>query len=32
MNEKTKVRKQITDSEIGDAYTVLAIERNSKLP
>src|SRR4051794_15610966 len=29
MKEKTKVRKQITDSEIGDAYTFLAIERDS---
>lgn len=31
MKEKTKVRKQITDSEIGDAYTYLALERDSKL-
>jgi IS1 family transposase len=31
MKEKTKVRKEITDSEIGDAYTFLAIERDSKL-
>jgi IS1 family transposase len=31
MKEKTKVRKQITDSEIGDAYTFLAVERDSKL-
>jgi IS1 family transposase/transposase-like protein len=31
MKEKTKVQKQITDSEIGDAYTFLAVERDSKL-
>ena len=31
MKEKTKVRKGIEDSEIGDAYTFLAIERDSKL-
>lgn len=31
MKEKTKVRKQITDSEIGDAYSFLAVERDSKL-
>jgi len=31
MKEKTKVRKQITDSEIGDAYTFIAVERDSKL-
>ncbi len=31
MKEKTKTRKQITDDEIGDAYTFLGIERNSKL-
>jgi hypothetical protein len=31
MKEATKVRKQITDPEIGDAYTFLAIERGSKL-
>src|SRR6476661_9951609 len=31
MKEKTKVRKAITDSEIGDAYTFLAVERDSKL-
>jgi transposase-like protein len=31
MKEKTKVLKAITDSEIGDAYTFLAIERDSKL-
>lgn len=31
MKEKTKVKKGITDPEIGDAYTFLAIERNSKL-
>jgi len=31
MKEKTKVRKQIMDSEIGDAYTFLGIERTSKL-
>lgn len=31
MKEKTKTRKQITDPEMGDAYTFLAIERDSKL-
>ena len=31
MKEKTKTRKGIEDSEIGDAYTVLAVERDSKL-
>ena len=31
MKEKTKTRKGITDSEIGDAYTFLAVERDSKL-
>jgi transposase-like protein/IS1 family transposase len=31
MKERTKVRKQITDPEIGDAYTFLGIERTSKL-
>lgn len=31
MKEKTKVRKQITDPAIGDAYTFLAVERESKL-
>jgi IS1 family transposase/transposase-like protein len=31
MKEKTKVRKEITDPEIGDAYTFLAVERTSKL-
>lgn len=31
MKEKTKVRKEITDPEIGDAYTFLAVERGSKL-
>ena len=31
MKEKTKVRKEITDTEIGDAYTFLAVERDSKL-
>ena len=31
MKEKTKFRKQITDPEIGDAYTFLGIERTSKL-
>jgi IS1 family transposase/transposase-like protein len=31
MKEKTKHRKQITDPEIGDAYTYLAVERGSKL-
>jgi IS1 family transposase len=31
MKEKTKVKKGITDPEIGDAYTFLGIERSSKL-
>jgi hypothetical protein len=31
MKEKTKTRKRITDPEIGDAYTFLGLERNSKL-
>jgi len=31
MKEKTKVRKQIADPAIGDAYTFLAVERDSKL-
>jgi transposase-like protein/IS1 family transposase len=31
MKEKTRVRKGIEDLEIGDAYTFLAIERDSKL-
>jgi len=31
MKEKTKVKKEIVDPEIGDAYTFLAIERTSKL-
>ena len=31
MKEKTKHRLQITDPEIGDAYTYLAVERSSKL-
>jgi IS1 family transposase/transposase-like protein len=31
MKEKTRVRKQITDTEIGDAYTFLALDRDSKL-
>jgi hypothetical protein len=31
MKEKTKVRKGIVDSEIGNAYTFLALERTSKL-
>lgn len=31
MKEKTKNRKQLTDSDLGDAYTFLAIERDSKL-
>jgi IS1 family transposase/transposase-like protein len=31
MKEKTKTRKKITDPEIGDAYTFLAVERGSKL-
>jgi len=31
MKEKTKVRKGISDPEIGDAYTFLGLERTSKL-
>ncbi|MBW8879484.1 MAG: IS1 family transposase, partial [Acidobacteria bacterium] len=31
MKEKTKVRKAETNPEIGDAYTFLAVERDSKL-
>ncbi|HXU29568.1 MAG TPA: hypothetical protein VN851_03235 [Thermoanaerobaculia bacterium] len=31
MKEKTKVRKGIVDAEIGDAYSYLAVERESKL-
>ncbi len=31
MKEKTKVRKQIADPAIGDAYTFLAVERESKI-
>jgi IS1 family transposase/transposase-like protein len=31
MKEKTKVRKQIADPNLGDAYTFLALERTSKL-
>ncbi len=31
MKEKTKARKQITDPELGDAYTFVGIERNTKL-
>jgi len=31
MKEKTKVKKGITDPEIGDAYTFLGMERTSKL-
>lgn len=31
MKEKTKFRKQISDPAIGDAYTFLAVERESKL-
>jgi transposase-like protein len=31
MKEKTKARKQITDPEMGDAYTFVGIERESKL-
>src|SRR5437868_1350957 len=31
MKEKTKVKKEIIDPEIGDAYTFLAVERDSKL-
>ena len=31
MKEKTKARKKITDPDMGDAYTFLALERESKL-
>lgn len=31
MKEKTKARKKNTDPELGDAYTFLALERESKL-
>lgn len=31
MKEKAKARKGITDPEIGDAYTFVGIERNTKL-
>jgi IS1 family transposase len=31
MKEKTKTRKGIVDAELGDAYTFLAVERDSKL-
>jgi len=31
MKEKTKARKQVADPELGDAYTFLAVERDSKL-
>jgi len=31
MKERTKAKKGITDPEIGDAYTFLAVERDSKL-
>lgn len=31
MKEKTKARKGIADAELGDAYTFLAVERDSKL-
>lgn len=31
MKEKTKARKKVTDPELGDAYTFLAVERTSKL-
>lgn len=31
MKEKTKARKQVTDPDVGDAYTFLGIERDSKL-
>lgn len=31
MKERTKAKKQITDPEMGDAYTFLAVERTSKL-
>jgi transposase-like protein/IS1 family transposase len=31
MKEKTKARKKISDPEIGDAYSFLAVDRSSKL-
>src|SRR5262245_32361250 len=31
MKERTKRRKQITDPELGDAYTFLGVERTSKV-
>jgi IS1 family transposase/transposase-like protein len=31
MKEKTKLRRKVTDPELGDAYTFLAVERESKL-
>jgi IS1 family transposase len=31
MKEKTKTRKGLADAELGDAYTFLAVERDSKL-
>jgi transposase-like protein/IS1 family transposase len=31
MKEKTKVRKEIEDDQLGDAYTFVGIERHSKL-
>ena len=31
MKEKTKARKKLTDPELGDAYTFVGIERNTKL-
>jgi transposase-like protein len=31
MKEKTRAQKKITDTEVGDAYTFLGMERNSKL-
>jgi len=31
MKEKTRAKKQITDTEIGDAYTFLGLDRTSKL-
>lgn len=31
MKERTKAKKGITDPEIGDAYTFLAVERDSKV-
>jgi len=31
MKKRTKLRKEVADPQVGDAYTFVAIERNSKL-